>query len=162
MKYAICGGMKMARIPAQLVKQLRDLTGARVMDCQRALKESQSNLESAIAWLRQNDLIRAQTLQKNEATQGIVESYIHTNKSIGVLIEVNCQTDFVARSATFQELAKNLAMQIAAIPVASVEALLEQTYIRDSQVTVKVLLDRYSAAVGEAIEVKRFSRFESG
>lgn len=152
----------MARIPAQLVKQLRDLTGSRVMDCQQALKESQGNLEGAIAWLRQNDLTRARTIQKNEASQGIVESYIHSNKSIGVLIEVNCQTDFVARSATFQQLAKNLAMQIAAIPVDSVEALLEQTYIRDSGVTVKVLLDRYSAAVGEAIQVKRFSRFGLG
>lgn len=152
----------MARIPAQLVKQLRDLTGARMGDCQRALTENEGNLEAAIAWLRQNDLIRAQSLQRNEASQGIVESYIHHNKSIGALIEVNCQTDFVARSATFQELAKNLAMQIAAIPQESVEALLEQTYIRDSQVTVKVLLDRYSAAVGEAIQVKRFSRFELG
>ncbi|NJM59575.1 MAG: translation elongation factor Ts [Oscillatoriales cyanobacterium RU_3_3] len=149
----------MARIPAQLVKQLRELTGARVMDCKRALQESQGNLESAIALLREKDLIRAEGLQQNEANQGIVESYIHSNKSIGVLIEVNCQTDFVARSATFQELARNLAMQIAAIPVESVESLLSQTYIRDSQVTVKELLDRYSAAAGEAIQVKRFSRF---
>ncbi len=83
----------MARIPAQLVKQLRDLTGARMGDCQQALTENQGNLEAAIAWLRQNDLIRAPALQKNEASQGIVESYIHHNKSIGALIEVNCQTE---------------------------------------------------------------------
>lgn len=107
----------MIHISAQQVKQLRDRTGARVMDCKQALVESNGDFERAIAWLRQNDLIRARKLDNGEPHQGLIESYIHLDKRIGVLLEMNCQTDFVARSQPFQDLAKGLAMQIAAFPI---------------------------------------------
>ncbi len=107
----------MTQVTAQLVKQLRDKTGARLMDCKKALVENDGNLDKAIDWLRQKDLIRAITIGKQPAAEGLVESYIHTAGRIGVLVEVNCQTDFVARSPVFKELARNIAMQIAASEV---------------------------------------------
>ncbi|MDY6785822.1 MAG: elongation factor Ts [Cyanobacteriota bacterium] len=104
-------------ITAQQVKQLRNLTGARIMECKRALIESQGEIDGAIARLRQKDLTRTEKLDKNELKEGFIESYVHLDKRIGVLLEINCQTDFVARCQPLRELAKNLVLQIAAFPV---------------------------------------------
>ncbi len=106
----------MAEISAKLVKELRDATGAGMMDCKKALKESDGNMEAATAWLRQKGLASAAKKSGRVASEGVVESYIHTGARIGVLVEVNCETDFVARREEFQSLAKNIAMQIAACP----------------------------------------------
>ena len=108
--------MKMAEISAQLVKELRDKTGAGMMDCKKALKETDGDINKAADWLRQKGIASTGKLEGKVATEGLVESYIHTGGRIGVLVEVNCQTDFVARNEAFKELVKNVAMQIAACP----------------------------------------------
>lgn len=107
----------MTEITAQLVKKLRTQTGAGMMDCKKALVASNGNVDKAIKWLCQKDLIRIRTLGNQSVAEGLIESYIHTHGRIGVLVEVNCQTDFVARSQEFRELTRNIAMQIAAFPV---------------------------------------------
>ena len=106
----------MAGISAKVVKELREKTGAGMMDCKKALTENDGDMEKAIEWLRQKGTISADKKQGRVAAEGLVESYIHTGGRIGVLVEVNCETDFVARRAEFQELVKNIAMQIAACP----------------------------------------------
>lgn len=106
----------MAEISAKVVKELRDQTGAGMMDCKKALKETNGDINKAMEWLRQKGIASAGKLEGKVATEGLVESYIHTGGRIGVLVEVNCQTDFVARNETFKELVKNIAMQVAACP----------------------------------------------
>jgi elongation factor Ts len=102
-------------ITAEQVKQLRDRTGAGMMECKKALAETQGDLEKAIDALRKagNDKMAGRT--GRTASEGLVEAYIHPGNRVGVLIEVNCETDFVARTAEFGELARNLAMQVAAL-----------------------------------------------
>jgi len=106
----------MATISAKVVKELREKTGAGMMDCKKALTENEGDMEKSIEWLRQKGTISADKKQGRVAAEGLVESYIHTGGRIGVLVEVNCETDFVARREEFQELVKNIAMQIAACP----------------------------------------------
>jgi elongation factor Ts len=106
----------MASISAKVVKELREKTGAGMMDCKKALAENNGDMTKAIEWLRQKGTISADKKQGRVAAEGLVESYIHTGGRIGVLVEVNCETDFVARREEFQELVKNIAMQIAACP----------------------------------------------
>jgi elongation factor Ts len=106
----------MAEITAQSVKVLREKTGAGMMDCKKALQENDGDLEKAIEWLRQKGITSAEKKSGRIAAEGLVGSYIHTGGRIGVLVEVNCETDFVARGEKFQELVRNVAMQIAACP----------------------------------------------
>ncbi|MEY4519793.1 MAG: elongation factor Ts [Cyanobacteriota bacterium] len=106
----------MATISAKVVKELREKTGAGMMDCKKALTENEGDMTKAIEWLRQKGTISADKKQGRVAAEGLVESYIHTGGRIGVLVEVNCETDFVARREEFQQLVKNIAMQIAACP----------------------------------------------
>ena len=106
----------MAEISAKLVKDLRDKTGAGMMDCKKALQESSGDLNKAVEWLRQKGIASAEKKAGRTAAEGIVGSYIHTGGRVGVLVEVNCETDFVARGDLFQELVRNVAMQIAACP----------------------------------------------
>ncbi|MFZ2054552.1 MAG: translation elongation factor Ts [Candidatus Aminicenantales bacterium] len=104
----------MMEITADMVKELRQRTGIGVMECKEALAESQGDIEKAIAVLRKKGASRAQERMNREASQGIVYSYIHMEGKLGVLVEINCESDFVARNEEFKELAKNVAMQIAA------------------------------------------------
>ena len=106
----------MAAISAKVVKELREKTGAGMMDCKKALQENDGDMTKAVEWLRQKGTISAEKKGGRVAAEGLVESYIHTGGRIGVLVEVNCETDFVARREEFQELVKNIAMQIAACP----------------------------------------------
>jgi elongation factor Ts len=106
----------MAEITAKLVKELREKTNAGMMDCKKALVENDGDINKATEWLRQKGITSAEKKAGRVAAEGIVESYIHTGGRIGVLVEVNCETDFVARREDFQALAKNIAMQIAACP----------------------------------------------
>ena len=99
---------------AQLVKELRDRTGAGVMDCKEALEETRGNLESAIEYLRKKGLAQAAKRAHREAKEGVVAAYIHPGAKLGVLVEVNCETDFVAKTDAFQALVRDVAMQIAA------------------------------------------------
>jgi len=106
----------MAEISAKLVKELREKTGAGMMDCKKALQENGGDLNQATEWLRKKGIASAEKKAGRTAAEGLVGSYIHTGGRIGVLVEVNCETDFVARGEKFQELVRNIAMQIAACP----------------------------------------------
>ncbi|ACK66585.1 translation elongation factor Ts [Rippkaea orientalis PCC 8801] len=106
----------MAEISAKQVKELRETTGAGMMDCKKALQENQGDMTKAIEWLRQKGITSAEKKSGRQTAEGLVESYIHTGGRIGVLVEVNCETDFVARREEFKELVRNVAMQIAACP----------------------------------------------
>lgn len=127
----------MAEISAKLVKELRDRTGAGMMDCKNALKETDGDQEKAIEWLRQKGLASAGKKAGRVAAEGLVDSYIHTGGRIGVLVEVNCETDFVARREEFQTLVRNIAMQIAACPnveYISVEEIPEEIGAKEKEI----------------------------
>ncbi len=104
----------MVDISAQLVRELRQKTGVGMMDCKKALQATNGNVEKAIEWLRQKGIASAVNKSERITAEGLIESYIHTGAKVGVLLEVNCETDFVARSEAFQILVKDIAMQIAA------------------------------------------------
>ena len=106
----------MAEISAKLVKELRDVTGAGMMDCKKALAETNGDKDKAVEWLRQKGIASAEKKAGRAAAEGAIGSYIHTGARVGVLVEVNCETDFVARGEIFQDLLRNVAMQIAACP----------------------------------------------
>jgi len=106
----------MTNITAKLVKELRDKTGAGMMDCKKALNETEGNVEKAIEWLRKKGIASAEKKSGRVAAEGSIGSYIHTGSRVGVLLELNCETDFVARGEIFQSLLKDVAMQIAACP----------------------------------------------
>ncbi|MEN9766661.1 translation elongation factor Ts [Vulcanococcus sp.] len=106
----------MAEISAKLVKELRDMTGAGMMDCKKALAETSGDKDKAVEWLRQKGIASAEKKAGRAAAEGAIGSYIHTGARVGVLVEVNCETDFVARGEIFQELVRNVAMQVAACP----------------------------------------------
>jgi len=170
------------------VKELRERTGAGIMDCKRALEEAGGDLEAASNVLRQQGLAKAEKKAGRTASQGLVEPYIHGGGRIGAIVEVNCETDFVARTSDFRELAHDLAMQVAAtsprfvseadIPeelwpsfeeefgsrkqALEVVSLLDQPYIKDGKRTVQDLIRESIAKVGENIVVRRFARFEVG
>jgi elongation factor Ts len=171
-------------ITAAAVKALREETGAGVMECKRALSEAQGDAARAKAILRDRGFEAAAQKAGREANQGLVEAYIHGGGRIGVLLELNCETDFVARTPAFKELARELALQVAAmnprflakeeVPGELVEreqlsaeavaglALLSQPYIRDQSRTVEQLIAEAVNKTRENIRVRRFARFELG
>jgi len=106
----------MGNITAKLVKDLRDKTGAGMMDCKKALNETDGNLEKALEWLRKKGIASAEKKSGRVAAEGAIGSYIHTGSRVGVLLELNCETDFVARGDIFQSLLKDVSMQVAACP----------------------------------------------
>ncbi len=163
-------------ITAESVRQLREETGAGVMDCKRALTEAEGDFEKAKEALRQRGLAAAEKKAGRVAAQGLIESYIHAGGRIGVLIELNCESDFVARTDDFHALAHDLAMQVAALAPTYIRAedvpadtqvepneiLLNQPFIRDAGVTIQDLIRNYIAKLGENIQVRRFVRFSLG
>ena len=194
-------------ISMEFIKDLRQRTGAGVVDCKVALQEAKGDVDKAIEYLRRKGLATAAKKAGRIATEGLVSSYIHAGGKIGVLVEVNCETDFVAKTEDFQNFVKNVAMQIAAanpqyvrreeIPENALDkereiyqaqaleskkpekvidkivegklerfysevCLLEQTYIKDGDLTVKEVLDSLIGKIGENIQIRRFSRFQLG
>nr|YP_010336828.1 elongation factor Ts [Stylonema alsidii]UNJ15234.1 elongation factor Ts [Stylonema alsidii] len=195
-------------ISAQMVKELREKTGAGMMDCKKVLEASEGNIDQALEMLRQKGLASANKKSQRVAAEGIVESYIHTGAKIGVLLELNCETDFVARRNEFQSLAKDIAMQVVASPnieyvsVADIPeeiiveekrieagredlankpdnvkdkilkgriekrlkelSLLDQAFIKQSDITVEELIKKHIALLGENIQLKRFEKFVVG
>ena len=143
------------------IKELRTKTGAGVMDAKQALEEANGDMAKAEEWLKQKGLASAAKKGDRETTQGLVESYIH-NGRIGALVEVNCETDFVAKTEDFQALAKDVAMQVAAMGPENVEELLEQEFIKDPSHKISDLVKGAIAKVGENIVIGRFTRFELG
>ncbi len=159
------------------VKKLREETGAGVMDAKRALDEAEGNFEKAKAVLRERGMAAAAKRSERETGQGVVEAYIHGGGRIGVIVEVQCETDFVARTDGFRQLAKDVAMQIAAmnplaltpeeVPAehngtAEENALLTQNFIKDGSRTIQQLVQDVVATTGENVRIARFSRFELG
>jgi elongation factor Ts len=194
-------------ISIELVKDLRQRTGAGVIDCKTALGEAKGNIDAAIEYLRRKGLATAAKKAGRIATDGLISSYIHTGGKMGVLVEINCETDFVAKTEDFQTFVKNIAMHIAAsnpqyikreeIPEEVLDrekriyrsqavesgkpekvidkiiqgkldrfysevCLIEQTYFKDPDLTVKEVLDSMIAKVGENISIRRFARFQLG
>jgi len=147
----------MAEISAKLVQELRQKTGAGMMDCKKALKETDGDIEQAIDWLRKKGIASAGKKSDRIAAEGLVDTYIVPGGKVGVLIEVNCQTDFVARNDAFKSLVKSLAQQAATAD--SVESLLAQPYIGDNSITVDEFIKQSIAGLGENIQVRRFVNF---
>jgi elongation factor Ts len=195
------------QITSAMVKKLREKTNAGIMDCKAALQESQGDMEKAVDYLRQKGLAVAQKRAGRTASEGLIHSYIHAGGKIGVMVEVNCETDFTARSEAFFDFAKNLAMHIAATNPLSIDreglssevvtreqeiyraqaldsgkpekiidkivegklkkfyqevCLLEQPYVRDTDITVEDLLNELRAKTGENLIVSRFVRYQLG
>nr|YP_009312885.1 Translation elongation factor Ts [Helminthora furcellata]SCW21139.1 Translation elongation factor Ts [Helminthora furcellata]SCW23999.1 Translation elongation factor Ts [Helminthora furcellata] len=195
-------------ISAQYVKELRGITGAGMMDCKKALQEASGDIDKAIESLRQKGLASASKKSGRRTAEGLIESYIHAGSKIGVMVEINCETDFVARRPEFQELTKNIAMQIAASPQVeyvdkesipndiierekTIESgkddicnkpenvqiqivkgrvekrlnelsLMDQAFIRNTDITIRDLVNEKIALIGENIQIRRFVRFLLG
>jgi elongation factor Ts len=190
-----------------MVKELREKTNVGIMDCKAALQETQGNMEKAVDYLRQKGLAVARKRAGRTASEGLVHSYIHAGGKIGVMVEVNCETDFTARSEAFTDFVRNVAMHIAATnPLAIARedldpevltreqeiyraqametgkpkeiadkivegklnkfykevCLLEQPYVRDTDITVEDLLNELRAKTGENLVVSRFTRYQLG
>jgi len=150
------------KITALQIKQLRDETQAGVIDCREALIESKGDFKKAKEILQKKGFEKANKKAGRETGQGIIDSYIHQNGKVGVLLEILCETDFVARTEEFKNLSHEIAMQIAAMNPKNEKTLLEQDYIRDSSKKIKDLVAESIAKLGENMTVGRFSRFEIG
>jgi len=150
----------MADIDLKTLKKLRDETSASISDCRRALDESNGDYEKALAWLKKRAVEIAAKKADRETSQGLIESYIHGGGKVGVLVELLCETDFVAKTDEFKHLAKEVAMQVAAMNPETVEDLLKQDYIRDGSQTIEALVKAAIGKTGENITVKKFIRFE--
>jgi elongation factor Ts len=164
-------------ITADQIKALREITGAGIMDCKRALEQANGDLDEAQTFLREKGLSSAEKKASKVTEEGLVESYIHSGGRLGALVEVNCETDFVARTPEFKTLAHSLAMQVAAMAPTYVDAsdipedveanpqevsLLQQPFIKDQTVTVQDVLKETISKVGENVKVRRFARFSLG
>lgn len=149
----------MQKVNLQQLKQLREETSASIADCRKALEESNNNYQKALEWLRKHGMERAEKKAERKTAQGLIDAYIHQNGRVGALVEVLCETDFVARTEEFKHLAHEIAMQVAAMNPKDVDSLLKQEYIRDSSKTVSNLVKETIAKLGENIVVKRFQRF---
>ena len=141
------------------VQKLREATGAGVMECKKALDEARGDFEKAAAIIEKHGLAKAEKRAERSTGAGLVHSYIH-NDRVGSLVELRSETDFVARSEPFRELAKNLAMQIAAMAPEDLSGLLGQPYIKDASKTIKDLVSEVIAKTGENIQVGKFYRIE--
>ena len=164
-------------IGVDAIKTLRCMTGAGVMDCKSALEESKGDMKKAEEILREKGVASAKSKASRETNQGLVESYIHSGGRIGAIVEANCETDFVARTDDFKELAHSLAMQVAAMAPKYVDSaeipegddenpeevcLLQQPFIKDPSKTVQDLVNEAVGRLGENVRVRRFSRFSLG
>lgn len=141
------------------IKQLREESGASVSDCKNALLEAKGDFNVAKEILEKWGKARADKKGERQTKQGIVETYVHVGKKIGVIIELNCETDFVARLADFQKLAHELCLQIAALDPKETP-LLSQPWIKDESKRIEDLVKENIAKLGENIIVRRFARFE--
>lgn len=142
------------------ILKLRESTGAGLMECKRALTEAKGNFEKAQEILREKGLEVAKKKANRETQEGQVVSYVHAGGKIGVLVEVSCETDFVARNEFFQRFARDLAMQVAAQP--EEVPLLDQRFIKDPSKTLRDYLTETIARLGENVLIQRWVRFEVG
>ena len=197
----------MTEISASKVKELREISGAGMMDCKKALLESKGDIQDAMDYLRKSGIAKAQKKSGREAKDGVISTYIHPGSKLGVMLEINCETDFVAKTPVFQDLAKDIAMHIAAASPISVSkediskdvlekekeiytdqakssgkpddiiekmvqgridkfckenALLNQVFVKNSDLTVNDVITEAIAKLGENISISRFERFQLG
>ncbi len=197
----------MSTINAALVKQLREKTGAGMMDCKQALTETSGDMEKAVDFLRKKGLATAAKRAGRALNEGVIQTYIHTGNKLGVMVEVGCETDFVAKNEDFVEFARNIAMHVAAanpvalapedVPAELIQremdiyreqilamgkpenmvdkiaegkmkkfyqenCLMQQSYVRDPNMTIADLLNEQIAKIGENLTIKRFVRFAVG
>jgi elongation factor Ts len=197
----------MGNISANAVKELRNKTGAGMMDCKRALQETKGDMQKAVEYLRKKGIAKAEKKSSREVKDGLIEAYIHAGGKLGSMVEVNCETDFVAKTDEFKDFVKNLAMQIAATnPIAvtreeisseliskeleiyreqargsgkpehiidkiaegklekfyAENVLLEQSFVKDPEITIKQYTSGVISKLGENISIRRFTRFRIG
>ena len=145
---------------AELVKELRDSTGLSFNEIKKALDEAGGDKARAMEVLKAHGVKIAEKKALRATGQGIVEAYIHSNKKVGVLVEVLCETDFVARNLLFVELAHEIAMHIAAMDPQDGRELLSQPYIRDQDMTIGQFVTQYIAKLGENIKIGKFCRLQ--
>jgi len=141
------------------LKKLRDETAASVSDCRRALEDAKGDYAKALMWLKNRAVEKAEKKEGRETGEGLVHAYIHQNGKIGAMVEVLCETDFVARTDDFKKLVHEIAMQVAAMDPRDVASLFTQEYIKDNSMTVGELIKQTIGKLGENITVKRFQRF---
>ncbi|MBI2604212.1 MAG: translation elongation factor Ts [Candidatus Harrisonbacteria bacterium] len=141
------------------IQKLREATDAGIMDCKRALTDTNGDYEAAKALLFERGIAKAEKKAARATGAGILESYVHNNR-VGVLLDLRAETDFVAHSDPFKELAHNLAMHISAMNPQSVDELKTQQYIKDPSLTIDQLVKSVIARVGENIQIERFCRYE--
>ncbi len=153
---------KIMSITSTDIANLRVKTGAGMMDCKSALEEAGGVQEKAIEILRKKGVLKAAKRADKIAAEGLVYSYIHAGGKIGVLVEVNCETDFVAKTDSFKALCNDIAMHIAASDPECLSNLLEQPFIKDETVTIEKMLQAKTGEIGEKITVRRFARFALG
>lgn len=144
---------------AEQIKKLRAETGAGVMDVKKALEEAGDDAKKAREILRERGAAIAAKKGEREAKEGVVEAYIHAGGKVGVLLKLYCETDFVAKTAEFKQLAKDLAMHIAAMAPQDTEELLKQQFVKDLDKTIAQLVEEYIAKLGENIQVGDFVRY---
>jgi len=159
------------------IKEFRELTGAGIMDCKKALAQANGNIAKAQEILKAKGVATAAKKASRDAKDGLVDCYIHSGGRVGAIVEINCETDFVARTEQFKQLAHDIAMQVAAMSPLYIDkalipegdtakpqevALLQQTFIKDSSKTVQDLINEVVAKVGENVRVRRFTRFSIG
>lgn len=164
-------------ISTSMIRELRDKTGAGIMDAKRALEAAGGDLAKAEEALREKGLASAAKRSGRETSEGVIEAYIHSGGRIGAMVELNCETDFVARTDEFKAMARNLAMQVAAMSplyidresvpgdaenVTDEQLLMEQDYIREPGTKIVDLIKQLGAKTGENVRVNRFERFELG
>lgn len=163
----------MAAVTVEQIRALREMTGAGIMECKEALESSNGDQQKAVNLLREKGFAQAAKRAHRATTEGLIESYIHTGGRVGALVEVGCETDFVARTPEFRQLAHDIAMQVAAMaphyvsqdemeegdnrPPAQV-SLLQQPFIKDNSRLVGEVVQELAAKVGENVKVVRFSR----
>ena len=148
------------KIDIEEIKKLRLTTGASIADCRMVLEESKGDSKKALDLLKTQGFEKAAKKSDRKTSQGLIESYIHQNGKVGSIIEILCETDFVARTDEFKKLAHEVAMQVASMNPKDVKSLLKQEYIRDSSKTVGELVKEIIAKLGENIVIKGFTRFE--
>src|SRR4030042_3575946 len=148
------------KLDVGLIKKLREESGVSVADCKKALEETNGDYEKAKQWLKKHGIEKAEKKSDRETAQGLIESYIHQNGKVGAMVEVLCETDFVARTEDFKNLSHEIAMQVCAMNPKNVDTLLKQEYIRDGSITISDLIKQVIAKLGENIVVRQFKRFE--
>lgn len=144
------------------VKKLREETGAGMMDCKKALDEAKGNFDEAKEIVRQKGLARAEKKADRETKEGYIASYVHATGKTAALVEILCETDFVARNEEFQSMARDVAMQVVAMTPADTEELLGQDFIKDPSMTVQDVVKGLSGKIGEKFEINRFVRYTVG